>query len=377
MASPSVTNTFANSTTADATQVNTNFTDLINSLTDGTKDLSIAALTLSGNATLNGNVTIGSASNDDLTVNASLASSIVIKTQNSFDVGTSALGLRSIYIASSDSAGRGTRILGGVVATNNTLTLPILSGTLGFHPAVVASQTTTYPITTTDYFVPLSGASGAFSATLPTAVGATGKIYALKRTDSTIANVVTVATTSSQTIDGITTTTLNTQYEGIKVISDGSNWHVLDRIIPTNVTSYTPTISAGFGTAASVTFNYARIKNYLKITGGFTAGTVASSSGTITLPSGAVLDTSALVGPSISAVVRSIVGRWYRNTATATLTRSGPLLALNNDTGTVSFTCDDYDVAASPFSPPNVSSFLSSSDVIYVEFTVPISGWKG
>ena len=45
MASPSVTYSFTNGTSADATQVNQNFTDIINAMTDGSKTFSIDALT--------------------------------------------------------------------------------------------------------------------------------------------------------------------------------------------------------------------------------------------------------------------------------------------------------------------------------------------
>jgi hypothetical protein len=51
MAAPSVTYTFANSTTADATQVNQNYTDLVNALSDGTKDISVAQVTAAGKFT--------------------------------------------------------------------------------------------------------------------------------------------------------------------------------------------------------------------------------------------------------------------------------------------------------------------------------------
>lgn len=68
MANPSVTYTFSNGTAADASEVNTNFSDIINSLTDGTKSLSIDALTAAGAATFNGNVTLGNASGDTITV---------------------------------------------------------------------------------------------------------------------------------------------------------------------------------------------------------------------------------------------------------------------------------------------------------------------
>ena len=70
MASPTVTYTFSNSTVADAAEVNTNFSDLINALTDGTSDHSISTLTLASTLTANGNITLGNASGDTLTVNA-------------------------------------------------------------------------------------------------------------------------------------------------------------------------------------------------------------------------------------------------------------------------------------------------------------------
>ncbi len=68
--------------------------------------------------------------------------------------------------------------------------------------------------------------SAGFTVTLPTAIGVTGIEYTIKKTDSSI-NLVTIATTSSQTIDGITTKTLGTQYASITVISDGANWQII------------------------------------------------------------------------------------------------------------------------------------------------------
>ncbi len=90
----------------------------------------------------------------------------------------------------------------------------------------VTSKTANYTITTSDDLVLASAAGGAFTVTLPTAVGKTGRIFKIKRTNSG-SNNVTVGTTSSQTIDGSTTYTISTQYQSIDVISDGSNWHII------------------------------------------------------------------------------------------------------------------------------------------------------
>jgi hypothetical protein len=103
MAAPSVTYTFSNSTTADATQVNTNFTDLVNSLSDGLKDLTIsslntATLTVSGAATFNGTVALGNATSDDITVTGYIASAILPKTSGSYSLGSTAQNWDALYL---------------------------------------------------------------------------------------------------------------------------------------------------------------------------------------------------------------------------------------------------------------------------------------
>jgi hypothetical protein len=127
MPSPSLTYTLTNSTTADADQVMQNFNDIINGLTDGTKDLSINALTVAGTATLNGSVNLGNAAADDLTFTGSLASSIPIKTDATYDIGSSSLGLRSIYLGGNSQR---VRIMpSGSTSASWTLTLPTTAGT--------------------------------------------------------------------------------------------------------------------------------------------------------------------------------------------------------------------------------------------------------
>lgn len=97
MAAPSLTYSLTNGSTADASQVMQNFNDLLNGYTDGTKDLSISALTCAGTATLNGHVNLGNSSADDLTITASLAATLPIKTNTSYDIGSSTKGLQSAY----------------------------------------------------------------------------------------------------------------------------------------------------------------------------------------------------------------------------------------------------------------------------------------
>jgi len=60
--------------------------------------------------------------------------------------------------------------------------------------------------------------------TLPTAVGTSGRFHTIKNSGT---GVVTIATTSSQTIDGSATQSLATQWSKITVQSTGANWIII------------------------------------------------------------------------------------------------------------------------------------------------------
>lgn len=90
-------------------------------------------------------------------------------------------------------------------------------------------------LTSGDLTILYDTTSNNITATLPTAVGRAGQRYILKRISGG-SNVVTIATTSSQTIDGATTRKLGAQYQWIEVESDGANWVIVgqnrDGVVP-------------------------------------------------------------------------------------------------------------------------------------------------
>ncbi len=130
MAAPSLTYSLSNGATADASQVMQNYNDLLNGITDGTKDLTISALTVNGAASFKGAVTLGDATADDITVTGSLASSIPIKTTNAFDIGSSSLGLRAAYFGANSQT---VKIIGSAsMSATWTLTLPVTAGTANY-----------------------------------------------------------------------------------------------------------------------------------------------------------------------------------------------------------------------------------------------------
>ncbi|HMC86153.1 MAG TPA: hypothetical protein VKI61_11535, partial [Chitinophagaceae bacterium] len=76
--------------------------------------------------------------------------------------------------------------------------------------------------------------------TLPTAVGCTGRFYWVKNASTTLPTpALTVVTTGGQTIDGNTNWLLDEPNEVIRLVSDGSNWYVLnqDVIVPKTATT--------------------------------------------------------------------------------------------------------------------------------------------
>ena len=144
MASISVTYSFSNGTTADASQVNQNFTDIINGTSDGTKDFSISGLTVAGTANLNGNINLGNASADQITFTGSLSSSLPVKTTNSYDVGSSTLGLRTIYLGGGAGSNTTALAASSSLATTWTFTFPTGGGSSGQYLKTNGSGTTSW-----------------------------------------------------------------------------------------------------------------------------------------------------------------------------------------------------------------------------------------
>ena len=101
------------------------------------------------------------------------------------------------------------------------------NGTFAEFPAMLARVVTTTAASVTagsalrtDY---VYLCTAALTITLPTAVG-NGNRYTIKRSGS---GNITIATTSSQTIDGTSTYTISVTNQAIDIISDGTNWAVI------------------------------------------------------------------------------------------------------------------------------------------------------
>lgn len=237
MPAPSYTYTLANSTTADASQVMQNFNDILNGVSDGTKDLSINALTCAGTATFNGNVTLGNATSDDLAATGRWASNLDPKTAATYDHGTSTQTWRALYLDNTATDGGAVYFDAGTTkfvkssADGATLNLggfsKISSPWVTQNSTAIAS--TNYTITDSDGYSVILVTTGAAqrTITLPTPANNTGRVLTIKKVDSG-AGTVLIDTPGAETIDGAAQNVLNAQYAFVQLACDGSNWSVLD-----------------------------------------------------------------------------------------------------------------------------------------------------
>ena len=240
MANISVTNTFVNGNTLDATQVNQNFSDIINGTSDGTRDITVATIN-TGSLVTTGDVTFGNATGDNVTVTGSLASTINIKTNSLYDLGDATHGLASLFIGGTSTF---TTKLTSAATASYTLQFPATAPAAGkvqrftsasassfeFDNSPVVSKAfadTPYTVASTDKTVLIDASGGSVTVNLITAVGNAGRIWEFLRTDATTTTAITLDPAGSETIGGASTYVLKKQYESLRVISDGTNLQVL------------------------------------------------------------------------------------------------------------------------------------------------------
>jgi hypothetical protein len=118
--------------------------------------------------------------------------------------------------------------------------------------------TTTYTVKDDDYLIDITG--NTITVTLPTALGFSGKNYVLKNRGT---GVVTVGTTSSQTIDGSSSKILNNN-DSIEIVSDGSNW-----IIAAGTGTVTSSTTAKSGIVSNTTWTGSPLNYQVTFTSAF------------------------------------------------------------------------------------------------------------
>jgi hypothetical protein len=108
-----------------------------------------------------------------------------------------------------------------VLTANGAGTVPSFKAINATNP--VLAKAVSYTLLTTDATVITTGT---ITITLPTAVGASGKLYTMKKSDSA-ATTLTVNCTGAETIDGAASLTITTQYTALTVVSNNAVWYIV------------------------------------------------------------------------------------------------------------------------------------------------------
>jgi len=90
---------------------------------------------------------------------------------------------------------------------------------------ISATGAMSYTATDNDFTIAVSATGGAVTVALPSASTCSGRLYTIKKVDSST-NAVTIAPATG-TIDGATTKSLTSQYAVNIVQSDGTNWQII------------------------------------------------------------------------------------------------------------------------------------------------------
>lgn len=89
-----------------------------------------------------------------------------------------------------------------------------------------STKTSNYTIGSADTVIFADATSGIVTITLPVASGLSGYKFYIKRIDAS-SNTCTVARSSTDTIDGVTSLTIDQQYTSLLVVSNGTAWYIL------------------------------------------------------------------------------------------------------------------------------------------------------
>jgi hypothetical protein len=113
----------------------------------------------------------------------------------------------------------------GIGTTSPNSTLDVRGSFSANYRAFTANTTAA----ATDQTLVFTGTT-ATTVTLPTAATCAGRIYWIKNASTTApVPALTIATTGGQTIDGNANWLMDEPYEIVRVVSDGSNWYVLNQ----------------------------------------------------------------------------------------------------------------------------------------------------
>lgn len=218
-----------------------------------------------------------------------------------------------------------------------------------------------YSVANTVDILLVDTSGGAVEVDLPASSGNDGESLIIQYTDTGLSNAITIDPNASDTINGSSTTTLNTEGETLKLALNGTNWVTVDRRTPTKSTTYTPTFQ-GFGTPTSVEVNWSRQGEYIYVHGNFTPSAATGVQARIGLPGSLTIDSSVIDGQGCG----QFFAGWQGNVA--------PFVVLC-ETGQTYVTVGNDGSSADWFSPLNANGISTTAENGFW-FRAPISTWQ-
>lgn len=230
-----------------------------------------------------------------------------------------------------------------------------------------------YTVTSSDDLILLDGSGNAMEITLPDARNVTNRRFKFVKNDDNFKQHV-INSVYSQTINGSTTFNLCTYKEMVEIISDGTNWTITDRYIPSSWTSFTPT---GLWTTNTTYYgNWKRngcsidIDISIQVTGAPDVGTVTvnhlpDSSLTMDrnqMANNALIDYVTYAYPVIPNTSNAVKAGVF-NSPLSTFWNTSSSIILYNQVVAVTKT--------SPF------TFASGDSINLKMWGIPITGWEG
>lgn len=241
-------------------------------------------------------------------------------------------------------------------------------------PLVIQSKTSAYTVLETDGVVLADATSAGFTVTMYDAQDTQGKEVTIRKTDSTL-NVVTISLVGAAT----TSTTLNTQGEEVRLITDGANWIILSRYVPAVWNNSWVSFGAGGSGITAINSQVVtaqRVGASLRIRARLNLN-VAAATGYITLPSGIALD------PTYYTSSQTIFGMWVANQANnlwGNTSRIGAVFGFTGNTDRLYFALTgtgDNLTEVSGGGTITWNAVIASGSSIAFDIVIPVSGWNG
>ena len=205
--------------TIDSDQIVTFANDLADSEISDTLTSSSCtgnAATVTGFTPASGSLTLAGADALTLTTTGETNATLPLGTNTLYSTLADSISSANLLSSMSDETGTGALVFG----TSPTITTPVIN-----HNVTAKTTTATLNIAESG-LITVTAASG-YTILLPTAVGNSGIVFTIKKTDDN-ANLITIDADGTETIDGaLTYTDLNYQYAYVTIISDNSNWLVI------------------------------------------------------------------------------------------------------------------------------------------------------